>query len=761
MNTVRVDICYRPLRIAWAIRDGDVDAFRRAVRLSHALWGGRFNCIVIVDHDVEATRLIELFRVDLIVPLGESEAVRTFPARFKHIINPFFHDGLYIDGQGGATNCQALDIHNMLAAFHGTPELTALKDKGVRTYSWGQDDPLADPFLMLLGEYPTLDESHTDYSGFLRESVGATNADITMEPIPTSILEHPTIAHFSRHGVTTHHSVQRGWDAPGFYVGDATNLVDLVSFWNLRAADIPLWFVDPEHFARYTHLVPAWETRLREMVSRRHDFERRIAVWSRMDVHEARRRFDREDLLACPVSVDLWNGRNVRPPMMQLGVASALGVIGREAGRPKVSFALSDKPFCGDNWFHRQHLVASVSFFGGIFGDEQHTLNPPFIPELHEFYAREMHFLYDKLRVEPERVGLIIDAADSDTFLRALPIVDLMEKVFGMGRLKAKSNSAGHIARQIIASVGGIQGGRVLKIPGVRRLLKTHGPTASFTKTAALQLIGGRNPEDPAASFSDHADLHIESRASGTKLTAAEVFTYLVDRGLFRIGVELACPACRMSPWIPLDDLKQQAKCDLCGHEWNATRQLVDEKWHYRRSGALGVESNSLGAVPVVLTLQQLDANLHRLMDHGVYSTSLDLAPDAGSDVPKCEVDFVWIIPRSVPRKTVVLLGECKDQGEIDADTIDNLRRCADALPRNRFKTFIVLAKLAPFTQLEVELAKKLNGDHRQRAIMLTATELEPYHIYDRAGADTDYRAGTPEDLAQATARMYFIESNG
>ena len=35
METARVDICYRPLRVAWAIHSADTDGFRQAVRLSH------------------------------------------------------------------------------------------------------------------------------------------------------------------------------------------------------------------------------------------------------------------------------------------------------------------------------------------------------------------------------------------------------------------------------------------------------------------------------------------------------------------------------------------------------------------------------------------------------------------------------------------------------------------------------------------------------------------------------------------------------
>lgn len=39
-DTLRVDVHYRPLRIGWAVRDGDIEAIRQAIRYSHALWGG-------------------------------------------------------------------------------------------------------------------------------------------------------------------------------------------------------------------------------------------------------------------------------------------------------------------------------------------------------------------------------------------------------------------------------------------------------------------------------------------------------------------------------------------------------------------------------------------------------------------------------------------------------------------------------------------------------------------------------------------------
>ncbi len=769
MDTIRVDICYRPLRIGWVIQSGDIGAFRQAVKLSHTLWGGRFNPILMADREDEARRLIDLFRVDLLLPVGIGDEVKAFPKKFPYLINPFFHDSIFIGGANERKRAQLLDIHNAMAHLRDKPEWKAINDQGFRIYNWQADDPLADVFLTQFGGYPSADEIGIDYREFLAQTFETTEFDLDLvSPIPADILNHPSITYLSRHALDRHYGVQAGWDSPGFFVGDASNLDDLVCHWNLRAADIALWFVDPAHLGRYAEIIPAWEKAMRKSVAHRPEWNRRVAVWTQREhidqVHleEVRQPFGEIELTVCPVSEHSWNGRNVRPPMMSFDQVSVLGVFGRERGQPKVSFSLSDKPFCGDTWFHTQHLVASVSFIGGLYGDEQHTLSPPYIPELNEFYARTMHFQYDKLRIESARIGIVIDAADADAWLYALPVADLVEAIFGMADYSTKLSNGGLITRQLISRLGGLQGARVFKIPGVRRLLRTHGPAASFTKKGALDLIGQKDPENPDAKFSDHLDLHIEQRPVGTKLKPDDVFGHLVEKGLFRIGAELTCPSCRMGSWIALDALRQRVVCDLCGHEHDATRELIRGVWHYRRSGVLGAERNAQGAIPVSLTLQQLATTLSGGLHDGVYSPSLDLTKK-GQARNECEVDFVWVIPRPYPRKTAIILGECKDQGPINREEferdIDNLRRVADALPRKRFKTFILLAKLNPFTPEEIERAKTLNKEYQQRVILLTARELEPYHIYERTKAefDIDSYGGTPEDLASNTAKMYFV----
>jgi hypothetical protein len=84
----------------------------------------------------------------------------------------------------------------------------------------------------------------------------------------------------------------------------------------------------------------------------------------------------------------------------------------------------------------------------------------------------------------------------------------------------------------------------------------------------------------------------------------------------------------------------QELDCDRCAEAeqrlrnvrsgFNGTRQLVDGGFQYRRTGVLGLEKNSQGAVPVVLALQQLEINLSGMRSGNVFAPSYDLVPLGG-----------------------------------------------------------------------------------------------------------------------------------
>lgn len=284
MDTVRVNIAYRPLRICWAIKEGDFTAFREAVRTNHALWGGRFNPIVVVDRASEAQALIEAFRVDIVQPLGGSQEVEAFAATFDHLISPFLHDGVFV-GQGRDARAQVLDVQNAMAFARDTPEWKQIQDRKPRVYKWAADDPLTDIFLMQLSAYPEKESIYIDYESMFKAALDT--SEVTIEhgaPLAADLFDHPSIAYVSRHRLRRHHGVQSYWDYAGFFLGDASSLDDLVAFWNLRAADLALLFVDRAEAGRYAQKIPVWKKYTAEMLSHRRDREdKKYAIWWRRE----------------------------------------------------------------------------------------------------------------------------------------------------------------------------------------------------------------------------------------------------------------------------------------------------------------------------------------------------------------------------------------------------------------------------------------------------------------------------------------------
>lgn len=313
MDTLRVDICYRPLRLGWAIRRGDFDGLRQVFRLSHTLWGGRFNPVIVVDDAEFAAQIVEGFRVDVVWPVGDAKEVTRFPDRFPHLINPFLQKSLILGRGGEDRRAQLLDIHSVLISMNAGDELRAFREKGFRIYSWRADDPLADLFLIQLGAYPDPDDVGIDYKQILTQAVQP--QELTLLPdraIFADLLEHPTIACLTRHRMRRHYTTPAGWDSPGFYVGDVTDFDDLVTYWNLRASDIPLWFVDPNHMARYTELIPAWENTAQALVAGRPEHRNRTAVWTRRDDFEqVVQLFEGRQRTICGVRDHIWWGRAV------------------------------------------------------------------------------------------------------------------------------------------------------------------------------------------------------------------------------------------------------------------------------------------------------------------------------------------------------------------------------------------------------------------------------------------------------------------
>src|ERR1019366_7356079 len=87
MATLGVSIGYRPVRIGWCIRDGNLDDFRQVLRLTHTLWGGRFNPVIPVGSSFDKA-LVRSFAVDVLIPAAQAPELLQFIKIFQELYWP-------------------------------------------------------------------------------------------------------------------------------------------------------------------------------------------------------------------------------------------------------------------------------------------------------------------------------------------------------------------------------------------------------------------------------------------------------------------------------------------------------------------------------------------------------------------------------------------------------------------------------------------------------------------------------------------------
>src|SRR5262249_37788652 len=151
-----------------------------------------------------AKQLVELFRVDMVWPIGTGDQLKALSTALPHLINPFFHDSLFIGGDSERKHGQVLDIENAISYFVDRQDWQRVKQRGVRLHTWHPDDPLADYFLVQLGAYPRAEETRP-FRAMLERAADAIERALPPDAaIPGDVLEHFSISSIARLGLQRH-----------------------------------------------------------------------------------------------------------------------------------------------------------------------------------------------------------------------------------------------------------------------------------------------------------------------------------------------------------------------------------------------------------------------------------------------------------------------------------------------------------------------------------------------------------------------------
>lgn len=747
LEDVRIE--YRTLRIGFCVRNGEVDDVIRAAKLNTLLWGGVFNPIIPVGApDKLDHQLVKLFQVDILLPVVETQEITDFIKRYEWARFPLSYHSNSIFSEASYNQnkkvVSVLDVSQILRKLWDKDFKFLKNNHSNCTYpQWKSKDPDKNVFTLIFGQYP--DEKLVfRYKDNYKKALRAREVKIDVKKaIPLMLARTISPLSLTEHEIKSYGNRRIEAD---IYMGDNNDFLDLVNFWNIRASGSDITFLPKTNAKRFFPFVRAHIGR----IVKPSDINNRpiVHIWFKGETKE---KYKKIQSIIRPlqtktrlfgmgnVSIHSWNGLNIVPSYNILGKATAIASINVKYGKPRIGFQLLDKPVPKeqDKTSRHQYFVVSVKPSVGIEFSE-YTTTLPVLPDLNEWYAREMVFDPFSLRVVSSYFGKtveLITEADADTIeLKPIREFDVIKKIFERAGITAEKNGAGLMAERLISLMDGITGSaRIFKITGVRKFIDETNPLQQKTKHEITEII---RDNDSFKKFEN--EFSLKGRKS---LIPSDVFEALIEQNLIQTGIEVRCPKCSIKTWINLREVDEYYNCEYC-YEKSKFVEVVDPItmkngnepkridgicWSYRLSGLLGKQDNQQGAIPVVLALQHLSNRLHAGHSGNLYSTALDLKFTENGREEKAETDLVVLGLANVMRKDDIemLIGECKTKHSISKNKIERLEKIKEIIERSGIKCYLVFVKTkTSFSAAEIRHFKKLYAKGT-KPLLFTSNELE------------------------------------
>ncbi|WP_348262660.1 hypothetical protein P8935_23075 [Telmatobacter sp. DSM 110680] len=338
--------------------------------------------------------------------------------------------------------------------------------------------------------------------------------------------------------------------------------------------------------------------------------------------------------------------------------------------------------------------------------------------------------------------------------------------------VEAQAADPGRVADQILASLGGFWGIRLIADRETLKLLDEM--SKSTTK-----YIDGRIEEFPDRSVEVKRWKDLLNRRANQPFFRGISLDGFIKSNILRLGLVLECPYCSKKNWYGIDPLSESVKCERCLKDYpfpQGSLHFERTPWHYRVVGPFSVPNYAEGAYATVLSLNTFARDLNSHPANVTYATNLHYR--IGKDVP-FEVDFtLWYQPRRIldlEMEPVLIFGEAKSfatEGFQQAD-VDRMRKLGEKFPG----AFLVFATLKDnLSDTEKKLVSDLalwgrgrlnDGKPHSPVIVLTGIELfAPWDIREAwkvhggrhagfIGQGSSMRLGDLWNFAEITQHLY------
>jgi hypothetical protein len=748
MHSLLFRLRYRPVRIGWCIRAQDFDALRRSVLQTYTMCGGAQNPLIAVDDYQAARRLISSTHVDLLLSVTDDPVVLKFISEFEHLGLGLSHQLERDERTGRLKRWRFLNIVSAASSLAADSSITS-----EHAYTWSDSDPLADVLLMARGRLPQGEELSAFVSEDLRQLFELETSSLEFsQAIPLDVMTGSYLRRLSSYLLEDSHWETVGEQPSGVFVGSATNFWSLVNYWNFRAAGWNLLFYDPAHELRLAATLKEYVAHLQSVYGPTLSKDHVVLIRPLDSVGKSL------DLLPSRMSYQVQcysaNHTGLSIMLQYYPEHDVLAHIDSSATPATATMALPPAPLrVAKNERCLLALVVRCTSESGV--DDRWAFQGPPVPLLNTYYGY-YHRRGRSIRAEPEGVAFIRTSLGRTFTLKAVNVSQAILELLELGGIKAEPSPPGLVTARVISQMGELADCIPLRVRGLRTLIENTRAEKSFTRGHALTTIR-ELMKDGTPGFDRYEYLGPIKTPRERSPTPEDLFNHMVSLDAFRVGLELECSECSLGFWVSLDNAAAKSRCEYCGKHFDATPQLRDRDWRYRRSGVFGKDDSQQGAIPVALTLL-------RFLDlsgpgHMLYATSLNLTLKKPRNL-KCEIDLIAMLWGESTPGLEVAIGECKTRGEITDEDVDNLITVADVLDSCGLQTFIVFTKLESFSKQECARISKVNAGERQRAILFTEDELERVQVYELARLRTDFHLdeGSLMGLAASTGMLYLGE---
>jgi hypothetical protein len=298
---------------------------------------------------------------------------------------------------------------------------------------------------------------------------------------------------------------------------------------------------------------------------------------------------------------------------------------------------------------------------------------------------------------------------ESDLIFVDVPRAEAVMKAWLKERgWKVTLSGPGRIATQLIKQLEGSFGISLLAHRGVIELLAQLEKEAGMTRQAVIGRLT-RVITDDHLRFS--GDRYLE---------------LLIKANALRLGARVQCPTCTRNNWFELNSLEYTLNCKFCLSDFSPPLDSPkDIEWAYRAHGPFA-SSIAQGSFTVLLALQFLTGSHHDRRVTPLFSYT------AQKDGALLEADLTCLYKSSQWRdsRTYVVHAECKSFNRFERRDVLRMRELATAFP-GAILIFATLndALSAQEIELIVPLAmsarrKRFRGQPHSPVIVLTGVEL-------------------------------------